>query len=54
METATNLTTFVANAMTCVTTVFTFITQNAELAVLAIGYPVVRMGASVLKRLIRV
>lgn len=48
------MTEIVANAMTCVNTVFDFIMTNAELAVLAIGYPVVRLGASVLKRLIRV
>lgn len=48
------MTDIVTNAMSCVTTIFTFIMGQAELAVLAIGYPVVRLGASVLKRLIRV
>lgn len=48
------LSAYVGDAMTAITTLFTFITQNAALAAVAIGFPCVRVGAGALKRLIRV
>lgn len=54
MGEASALTTIVADAMSCVTTIFNFVMGQTGLAVLAVGYPVVRLGASALKRLIRV
>lgn len=42
-----------ANAMTSVTTVFEFVTGNAVLAAIAIGFPVARAATRVLKRIIK-
>jgi hypothetical protein len=49
-----SLASYVSDAMSAITTLFTFITTNAALAAIAIGFPVVRVGAGALKRLIRV
>ena len=46
--------TIAANAMEGVTTVFTFITSQAELAAIAVGFPAVMAAARALKRIIRV
>lgn len=54
MDAATGLSAYVGDAMTAITTLFGFITQNAALAAIAIGFPCVRVGAGALKRLIRV
>ena len=54
MEGASQLAGYVSDAMNAVTTLFTFITGNGALAALAIGFPCVKMGASALKRLIKV
>ncbi len=42
-----------ANAMAGVTTVFEFITSNAVLAAIAIGFPLARASTRVLKRIIK-
>lgn len=42
-----------ANAMQGVTTVFTFITTNAELAAIALGFPFCRGAVRVVKRLVK-
>lgn len=49
-----SLASYVGDSMTAITTLFNFITTNAALAAIAIGFPVVRVGAGALKRLIRV
>lgn len=54
MESGATLTGAVTDAMSAVTTLFTFITANGALFALAIGFPCVKMGASALKRLIKV
>ena len=43
-----------ANAMQAVTTVFTFVTGQAELAAIAVGFPAVMGAARALKRIIHV
>lgn len=48
------LSSYVGDSMTAITTLFSFITTNAALAAIAIGFPCVRAGAGALKRLIRV
>lgn len=48
------MTTITTNAMTICTTIFTTILETPELAVLAVGFPVIRAGAGALKRVIKV
>lgn len=54
MDAGGTLTSAVTDAMSAVTTLFTFITGNGALFALAVGFPCVKMGASALKRLIKV
>lgn len=44
----------VANAMQGVSTVFSFVLENAQLAAIALGFPFVRAATRVLKRLVRI
>ena len=48
------MTQIASDAMSAVTTVFTFITGQPELAAIALGFPVVRAAAGALKRVIKV
>lgn len=47
------MTDIAANAMAGVTTVFNFITGNAELAAIALGFPFCRGAVRVVKRLVK-
>ena len=48
------MTAITANAMTIISTIFTTILETPELAVLAVGFPVIRAGSGALKRVIKV
>lgn len=48
------MTTIVENAMNVCTAIFTTVLNTPELAVLALGFPVVRAGSGALKRIIKV